>query len=146
MARYGSYQAALYTAQHEAGSGRVWTDIRQVRDYVGSLIDSDEFQADWPDVFVVNVERRGSGATWSLACSETDTIFLADLSQRVVLHEIAHLCANRDSHGHGPEFARAFLLLVRREMGFHAYGAFLSALSRTDAFRGCDLTPTCEGV
>ncbi len=139
MSRLGSRQAAIYDHQGAGGPGRRFKDIREVRAYVDALVDSDDFQATWPDVLVIECERRGSGATWSLACPSLSTIRLAELSQLIVLHEVAHICAPNDG-GHGPEFARTFLTLVRREMGFHAYGAILNALRRSDAFRGDDLT------
>lgn len=138
MARLGTYQAALYAAEDAVGPVRTWKDVREVRAYVDVLVASPDFQDAWPNVTQVSVERRGSGATWSLSLRHEQAILLASLDLLSVLHEVAHLCTPGD--GHGPEFATALLSLVRAEVGFHAYGALRSALMASPAFRGCDLT------
>ncbi len=144
--KLGAFQEDLYAAEVCLRGGRVFKDIRQVREYVNTLVASDDFQVLWPDVYEVHVERRSSSASWSFADCDSNAIYLADITQTTVLHELAHLCTPGDCHGHGPEFARVYLTLVRWEMGFHAYGALLSALRGTGAFRGSDLTPIDTGV
>lgn len=76
----------------------------------------------------VTVERRSHSARYSLALTQEATILIRGGSWNapVVLHELAHLAA--PGAAHGAEFVGAHLFLVRRWCGFHAYGAYRSAL------------------
>lgn len=132
------HQAALYAAEkvlsHQA---RRFTDIRQVRTYVDGLVGSEWFYERWPELEVVTVHRRSSGATWSIAAEhghECGEIFLTSLDIATILHELAHLCTP-DDPGHGVSFAEAFLTLVRHEMGFFAWADLYQALRSTEPFQ-----------
>jgi putative metallohydrolase (TIGR04338 family) len=138
--RLGTMQAALYEAQGEVTPGRTFTDVRQVRQYVEELLAEDWFQLTWPEVLTIHVERRGSGARWSCASESDMTISLAreGMTERTVLHEVAHLCVG-GIYGHNATFCRGMLTLVRRQMGFHAYGSLLAALRAQEAFSEANL-------
>ena len=149
--RLGAHQADLYAAEHEAiaGAGLRWERLSDAQRYVDRLVASAWFAARWPHLLRCAVERRGSGSVWSLAHGldadgpgrrPTEGVVLVadgELRQAVVLHELAHLVSPPDA-GHGPEFARTHLALVRHEMGFFAFADYRRALRRRPAFAGVD--------
>ena len=126
---------ALYVVEHAVLDpvSRRFRNVAEVRAYLADLVAGDWFGARWPEQAVPSVERRGSGAVWSLAtrpCEEVaddGTILLTTLDVVTVLHELAHLCCGI-AHGHDDRFVATLLTLVRHEMGAHAYGDLLAAV------------------
>lgn len=129
----GFWQEALYRAETAMGPGRAFATPAEIRAYTEEVVLSDGFQSRW-DVCEVEVEM--TRASCSSASPSDQVVWIArhDRNQRGVLHEVAHVVT--PGTGHTEPFVRAYLALVRQEMGFHAYGAFLSALEATEAFRG----------
>jgi putative metallohydrolase (TIGR04338 family) len=117
---YASEEAAL------AGAGKEFRDLREVRAYVDDLIGSDWWADRWPHIEAIPVVRTRSGRFSGYAVEGSGEIRLGSLTERVVLHEVAHVVT--PGAGHGPVFVDALLALVRERLGFHAYGAFLAEL------------------
>lgn len=135
--RLGVAQAAMYSAEKVLHlQGRAWARLSDVQVYVDSLIDTDWFFENFPEVMTVSLSRCRS--RWSLAgalCEGGGDIFIGagGMTQPVILHELAHLCTP-ETVGHGPQFAQVYLKLVRHEMGFLAYSDLLNALKATEPF------------
>ena len=147
-ARLGVCQAGVYAAEAEtiAAGGRRWRSTREAQEYVDGLLRSDWLAERWPELAEVTVQRRGSGARWSVAvpeetsaasgaCRSGRLLIAGPLVQPVLLHELAHLLVHPDDT-HGTEFARTHLALVRREMGFPAFAEYREALRRVPALTG----------
>ena len=99
-----------------------------MRAYVEDLIASDWWADRWPQVEKITVGRSRSGRFAGYAVDGNAEIRLAELSEAVLLHEIAHVVT--PGAGHGEAFIEAFLALVRERLGFHSYGALLAELRR----------------
>ena len=108
---------------------RRWVDVEA---YVESVLISPEWSEhpSQPPIEVI-VERRSRSATFAAASHDLATIWIPDgtWTAPVVLHELAHLLAP-SPEPHGPAFCAAELWLVRRFLGFDAYGALRSAFDR----------------
>jgi len=117
---YASEEAAL------AGAGKEFRNLREVRAYVDDLIASDWWADRWPHIEAIPVSRTRSGRFSGYAVEGSGEIRLGSLTERVVLHEVAHVVT--PGAGHGPAFVDALLALVRDRLGFHAYGALLAEL------------------
>lgn len=133
MATADPTAAALYAAEHASlgGIGRRFSDVRGARDFLDEVVASDWFALRWPGQAVPTLERRGRGSSWSLAVRKADpdgAMLLAELDVATVLHELAHLCRGV-SCGHDDRFVATLLVLVRRWMGAHAYGALHAAVA-----------------
>ena len=151
-AKLGTWQSAVYSAEHEALSGRGirWRRVRDAQAYVDDLVASPWFAERWPHFLRCAIERRGSGSVYSTndaldhrgpgGAPTEGAVLLSDgsLCQEVVLHELAHLLAPPEC-GHGPEFLAVQTELVRREMGFFAFVEYREALARRRA--GSDWAP-----
>lgn len=141
--RLGRRQAALYAAEAEAlaGAGIRWVRLREAQAYLDGLISSQWFGDRWPHFGWCRVRRRGSGARWSLCHPVSEggvaggEIYLAELTQPALLHELAHLLAG-PAQGHSSAFATVQLTLVGREMGFFAAAEYRAALGRRPEFAG----------
>jgi len=129
---YASEDAAL------AGAGREFRDLGEVRTYVADLVASDWWADRWPHIEAIPVARTCSGRFSGYAVEGSGEIRLRtggqvklpSLTERVVLHEVAHVVT--PGAGHGPAFIDALLALVRERLGFHAYGALLAELRQRD--------------
>lgn len=151
------YRDALYSAEDDAlpGGGRRFTRFSAIEGFVEEVIRDPWWESMFPDAAVdVAVRRRSRGATFSAAHVADDgqeaVLFIRDGSwtMAVVIHELAHVAASLPSdrrmaggqggepsrfHGsHGPEFATALLILWRRYLGVHAYGALRSAFDERE--------------
>jgi putative metallohydrolase (TIGR04338 family) len=126
--------SAVYAAEDDALGevGPRWRRWAHVLAYVDRVTASPEWSEHpaTPPIEVV-VERRSRTATFAAASHELDTIWIPDGQWRapVVLHELAHLLSP-SPEPHGPAFCGAELWLVRRFLGFDAYGALRSAFDR----------------
>lgn len=124
-------QLAMYAAEDAAlaGWGRVFGNVTEARSYTDRLMAGDWWAQRWPHVDRVVVGRSRSRRLdgYTMATPGAPEIRLSSLRQAVLLHELAH--AVTPGAGHGPRFVDAYLALVRREMGFHAYGALRHQLS-----------------
>lgn len=128
---------ACYRAEHEAlsGSGRAFSRFSDVEAWVESVVSAPAWLDGFPDAPVeVRVQRRSRSARYAAAERRTATIWIpaGSWTSPVVVHELAHLAVDVDDHG--PLFAGALLTLVRRFVGFDAYGALSAAFDR----RGVD--------
>lgn len=143
--RYEAVVAAAEAASTDPRSRRFRT-ITQARAAVATICAEDGFGRRWPGVTEVIVVRRRSGATTSFASTTaadraqgvlpaTPVIALAVLDQATVLHELAHVCVGLPA-GHGPAFAAALCQLVRRVMGFDAYGELVAGFESSALFAG----------
>ncbi len=117
--------------------GRKFTRFAQVNDFIDSVIVSPWWESMFPDAPIeVTVMRRSRGATFSAAtvdvAGEAGAIWIRDGSWDLVtvLHELAHVAAERDdpTGPHGSAFVDALGELWRHYLGFHAFGALQSAL------------------
>lgn len=131
-----SYRTALYKAERECGvvnwkvSEPVSIEIAQK--YVDSIVKSPWFKKHYRSVTYIKVKpgRGGGVAYWR-------SISLGVKARRcegVIIHEIAHICAEADhSHAiahHGEEFATTYLTLVKRFLGKEKYEALRLAFIR----------------
>lgn len=129
------HAAALYAAEQGALGpvGRRFGAVGEARNFLDDVVESDWFAQRWPERAVPVLERRGRGAVWSLARAPgpghgpDGTLLLAELDAATVLHEVAHLCRGTGS-GHDDRYVATLLALVRRFMGFDAYGALRAAV------------------
>ena len=125
----------MYAAEDDAlaGVGPRWRRWIDLESYVESVVTSPEWSEHptHPPIEVL-VERRSRSATFAAASHEQAAIWIPDghWTAPVVLHELAHLLAP-DAEQHGPSFCGAELWLVRRFLGFDAYGALRSAFDRS---------------
>ena len=121
-------QLVVYVGEEAAlaGAGRVFRDLREVRAYVDELISSDWWADRWPHIEAIPVGRTRSSRFGGYAVEGSGEVRIGNLSEPVVLHEVAHVVTPGD--GHGPAFVEAFLALVRERLGFHAYGALFAEL------------------
>ena len=130
-------QRAVYRAEDAAlaGRGRTFRRLAEVQRYVDRLVGDEWWARRWPEVDGVVVGRSRSRRWDGYAVTGAGEIRLATLSEPVLLHELAHLVT--PGAGHGPAFTSALLDLVRRQMGFHAYGALLYDLHVESSFAEC---------
>jgi putative metallohydrolase (TIGR04338 family) len=135
----------LYRAEDAALGGfgprfRRWTEVVE---WVDRVTTDPKWIDGFPEAPIeVHVERRSRSARSSVADPSSATIHLRDGSWDgpTVVHELAHLAAEDagvDQHtepgttaAHGPRFAGVELELVRRFLGFHAYGALRNEFDR----------------
>lgn len=135
--RLSRQQAAVYAAEAEAlgDRGIRWRRVSEAQSYLDRLVGSEWFARRWPRFGPAYVERRGSGSTWSTCAAwsgpgaDGGVIYLAELSQPVLLHELAHLLAG-PGEGHSARFAETHLELVRQEMGFYAWSDYRHQLAQ----------------
>ncbi|HKY15902.1 MAG TPA: hypothetical protein VJM33_13340 [Microthrixaceae bacterium] len=134
----------LYRAEDEAlGSfGPRFARWREVVGWVDAVTSDPRWIDAFPDAPIeVHVERRSRSARSSVADVASATIHIRDGSwdAPTVLHELAHLATGEPptedpplagSGAHGPQFAGIELELVRRFLGFHAYGALRNEFER----------------
>lgn len=125
-------QLCVYAAEEAAlaGAGRVFRDLREVRNYVEELVTSEWWAGRWPHIDTIPVARTRSGRFSGYAVDGAGEIRVGVLREPVVLHEIAHVVT--PGAGHGPAFVDTLLSLVRERLGFHHYGALLTELRRRD--------------
>lgn len=125
-------QLAVYAAEEEAlaGRGRVFSGPAEAQRYTDELVASAWWGDRWPEIDRVVVGPSRSRRLAGYAVPDAGEMRLSSREEAVLLHELAHLVTPGD--GHGPAFTAALLELVRRQMGFHAYGALRSALDGTD--------------
>jgi putative metallohydrolase (TIGR04338 family) len=121
----------VYAAHHHALDevGPVFRRWVQLQDFVDRVTADDEWFESFENAPIeVTAERRSHSARYSVALTDQATILIRGGSWNapIVLHELAHLAV--PGVGHGAEFVGAHLFLVRRWCGFHAYGAYRSAL------------------
>lgn len=125
-------QLAVYAAEDAAldGLGRTFRGPVEMQRYVDGLVASDWWGDRWPrvDRIAVGPSRSGRWSGYAVATGACPEVRLSSRAEAVLLHEIAHVVT--PGAGHGPAFVDALLALVRRQMGFHAYGALASELRR----------------
>lgn len=121
-------QLAVYEAEEAAlaGCGRVFRGPAEAQRYVETLTDSDWWADRWPQVERIVVGRSRSRRLAGYARPGAAEVRLAVWHEAVLLHELAHVVGPGDEHDNA--FVAALLALVRRQMGFHAYGALLGEL------------------
>lgn len=73
-----------------------------------------------------------AGSTWSWARADGTVRFCPNVTDYVVLHELAHTYSVRDSGGHGWLFCAVLLDLVRHFMGQEAHDALKDSFKRND--------------
>jgi putative metallohydrolase (TIGR04338 family) len=123
------HQECLYRAQELAGlhdiARRNYADIRCLEARLTEVMDDDWWIDRYLDVPRPALARLRKGSKWG-GIAAADGIWIRTLDDATLLHELSHWVT--DSPGHGPEFAETFLAMVRRYMGFHAYGALRTGL------------------
>lgn len=126
----------LYGAEARAidGSARRWRRWSHVVAFVDDVLAGPMWEELYPDApLEVNLARRSRSSRMSLTEGNraAAAIHIADgqWTGPTVVHELAHVAAGPEA-GHGPAFVRAELELVRRLLGFHAYGALRSEFER----------------
>lgn len=133
-----SQQLAVYAAEGSAlrGLGRRFGNVHAIQAYLDDLTSSDWWVDRWPDTPSIRVRRMRSEKWGGVARAKSAEIIISygSANEATVLHEVAHVVCGED--GHGPVFCFTLLDLVRREMGFHAYGSLASAFRRAGCLDG----------
>jgi putative metallohydrolase (TIGR04338 family) len=126
--------AAVYAAEDDAlaASGpalRRWVDVEGFVERVVASVDWSECPVAPP--IEIHLERRSRSATFAAASATEATIWIPDgrWTAHTVVHELAHLLQPAPDP-HGSAFCGAELWVVRRVLGFDAYGALRSANDR----------------
>lgn len=131
-------QHAVYKAQESlVGHGRVFRDIPEAQDYVDCVTKTLFWQLNWPHADAVRVVRWTSRQWAACASRKEQAILLTKegLTERTVLHELAHIACEDDEDAHGECFVRIFLSLVREFMGFYSWVDFRTALRDSGEFQ-----------
>jgi len=109
-------------------------DIDQAQVYLDDLLAKPWFSQRWPKVAKKRIQIR-AGKTWKWSAStpwdNKITLSPFHLNNLVILHELAHFCAEREIHKdiyHGPEFCGAYLYLMKRMAGAEVERSFRHAL------------------
>jgi putative metallohydrolase (TIGR04338 family) len=125
---------AVYAAEDEAlgAAGpalRRWVDVESFVERVVGSVDWSECPVAPP--IEIRLERRSRSATFAAASASEATIWIPDgrWTAHTVVHELAHLLQPAPEP-HGAAFCGAELWVVRRVLGFDAYGALRSAFDR----------------
>jgi putative metallohydrolase (TIGR04338 family) len=124
-----SQRAKVYAAERTIRPlGRSFSSIEEIQGYVDRLVGSAWFRRRWGKRRIT-VERGRAGSS-AMAVSGPSVIQMPEWSwcEPVVLHEVAHLCTDRQHTegfqrvaAHGREYAAILLILVRRQMGDDAW-------------------------
>ena len=137
LPRYGrsrrprdSQRSRLYKAQWEIGAGHNFKTIPALREYVSAILRHDWWRYYFPHVPDVTV-KDGRGRKNAGAHTTTDgpTILMPRWSrtERVTLHELAHLVTPDAAPAHGPKFARLYVCIVTEYMGHQAGQGLINA-------------------
>lgn len=130
-------QEQVYAAEAALRShGRRFKDVRAIQAYLDTLTGSDWWIDRYPTTPRVLASRMSS-KRWAGVASAKDphiTIAYGSAEEAVVLHEVAHVLTPTEEHS--PVFCFTLLDLVRENMGFHAYGALLSAFRSAGCLDG----------
>lgn len=118
-------QFALYRAESRCSAGRRFGSHAEIQAYVDDLVG----QSWWPErhhkvatIEAPAVRRQDSAGTYFADECVGHIEIGSDMSERTVLHEVAHVTAAADgSTCHDPAFARHYLELVFRQMGTDAW-------------------------
>lgn len=114
-------QGRLYAAEAALPPGRTFATGNEVRAFVEQVLLDEDVWDLFPEASAVRVTISGTLKRHGIATGSHITLSSKrGMDAATALHEVAHTLAN---DAHGPEFCSAFLWLVRRHMGFHAYGA-----------------------
>ena len=127
-----SLPEACYRAEADLKiTSRRFANIAEVREFVEQVMDEDWFFETFPAAAgrTPIIESRSSGATWSMCSGDVIAIARVGRNAATVLHELAHW-ATASADGHGPIWRNAYLKLVRRHIGFHAYGELEAGFKR----------------
>lgn len=121
---------------------RQFRTMRELGAYVDQLVESDWFIEQFPWVtYGPEVYARSSSARFS-QCWDDGVLGIVNNPRHrtvgVVLHELAHYVQSDPAAEHGPMFRGAMLLLVRQEMGFHAW------VELVEAYRQENLAPAVD--
>ena len=135
------HQFAVYAAEDESlpGGGRRFVAFADAQDWVSSVVVDPWWSETFPSAPIdVDVERRSATSTASVshvaAAGDAALVKLHREHWHAVgaVHELAHIAAWSGAvageASHGTSFVTALLLLWRRHLGAHAYGALRSAL------------------
>ncbi|MEM7167617.1 MAG: hypothetical protein AAF581_19345 [Planctomycetota bacterium] len=128
-------RARLYDAEEGVDAGRVFVSLDDTQAFVDSITTS-AFWERIPNAPRVIRVRDGRGRRHACAA---DAWFGAELrlprwsrNQLIVLHELAHTITPSHCASHGPEFAGAYLHLVRRFLSEEHYDALHESFRRAD--------------
>lgn len=123
-------RARLYAAEDGVDPGRVFDSLAATQEFVDAITNSPYWERITGAPRMIAV-RDGRGRRH--ACAQ-QAWFGAEIrlprwsrSQRIVLHELAHTITPDSCASHGPEFARAYLRLVRRFLSEEHYAALRTA-------------------
>jgi len=125
--KLGRCQTAIYAAEADLHmQSRLFGSVEDAQRWLDPILDTHEL----PDVHVAAI-----GGRWSGCNAEAQVIHLAQPFRATTLcHELAHFMSPT-TPAHGQEFAQTYLELVRTEIGFFEYAAFLQAIRQTGAFK-----------
>ncbi len=133
-------QEAVYDSQSKVFPfwGQTFYSIHEIASYLTKLMDTEWFFAQFGPTPQVALKEWKDRNRWAgCADAKTFTIYLkkGNQAESTILHELAHLlCGSGD---HGQCFVDTQLILIRQQMGFHAYSEYRNALLETGVF-----TPT----
>jgi putative metallohydrolase (TIGR04338 family) len=134
-----SQRSKLYAAEHAIPGGKRYTTVAECQAFVDSVLDRKLVQRHYPSAmderwyhdgrhYRIEV-RDGRGHRNATGCAGTRIIQAPKWarSQRVLLHEMAHVLVGQGVAAHGWEFAGCYAFLVRQVMGKEAEAKLLAS-------------------
>jgi putative metallohydrolase (TIGR04338 family) len=126
-----SQRAKLYEAERALPTGQRYTTVAECQAFIDSVLDRKLVQRHYPNANTTwRVEvRDGRGHTHATGNAYTGIIQAPTWArtQRVLLHELAHVLTPVDSAHHGWEFAACLAFLARQVMGIENEAKLLAA-------------------
>jgi putative metallohydrolase (TIGR04338 family) len=122
-------QFTLYAAEQATPiRGRQFGSQAEIQRWLlDEVLGQDWWPRRFPKVISVSVPKVNRNKMGSVGWLEPDGLGVLEMArvhwcEQYVLHELAHVCGDaEDSTGHDPTFARIYLELVFRIMGFGAW-------------------------
>lgn len=127
--KYGAYRDSqrqkLYDSETDLtwkmhGRGRRFQTLDEMREYVAALIATDWWQERFPHLQAVTIENTSAEHAWA-QCFQNKMGFPTRLewcmTERILLHELAHLVVKDPHPAHGALYARVYLDLIQFQMG-----------------------------
>jgi putative metallohydrolase (TIGR04338 family) len=122
-------QSEVYAAESTCSTGRLYPRVEDAQAFIDDLLQQDWWGELFPEVTFVEVTVKVRSDTASVGAWFAETggghmdMLPVHLNQLILCHELAHVCAEAkfNSHAHDPWFARCYLELVYRSMGYEAW-------------------------
>jgi len=156
-----SQRQKVYDAERQARDSlyydnTVWSDVKDIQIYVDKLLKSAWYQtrSELPCILVQEARANKRCATAHLQSMSTGVITLPiwAYNELTVLHEIVHCILQRSDHfrefaGHGREFTKMYLQLVKRQMRNDVYETLLFFFKKEKVrYRKKHTRPDLKGI